>query len=76
MPEKDVQLLFGEETIDLRVPETVSILDMKRVEPLPDPEGAVYTALADPIQSPPLTELAQGRGNACVVISKCLRGDF
>ena len=73
MPEKDARLLFGKETIDLSLPETVSILDMKRVEPLPDPEGAVYRALADPIESPPLTELAQGRGNACVVISDITR---
>jgi nickel-dependent lactate racemase len=73
MPEKDAKLIFGEGTIDLSVPETVSILEMKRVEPLPDPEGAVYTALADPIESPPLTELAQGRENACVVISDITR---
>jgi nickel-dependent lactate racemase len=73
MPEKDAKLLFGEGTIDLSLPETVSILDMKRVEPLPDPEGAVYTALADPIESPPLAELAQGKGNACVVISDITR---
>ena len=73
MPEKDAKLIFGEESIDLSVPETVSILEMKRVEPLPDPEGAVYTALADPIESPPLTELARGRENACVVISDITR---
>jgi nickel-dependent lactate racemase len=73
MPEKNAKLLFGEGTIDLSFPETVSILDMKRVEPLPDPESAVYAALADPIEAPPLTELAQGRGNACVVISDITR---
>jgi nickel-dependent lactate racemase len=73
MPEKDAKLIFGEAAIELRVPETVSILDMKRVEPLPDPEGAVYSALADPIKSPPLKELARGRRNACVVISDITR---
>ena len=73
MPEKDARLIFGKGTIDLRVPEAVSVLEMKRVEPLPDPEGAVYTALADPIESPPLKELAQGRENACVVISDITR---
>jgi nickel-dependent lactate racemase len=73
MPEKDTKLIFGEETIDFRVPEMVSILDMKKVEPLPDPEGAVYKALAEPIESPPLKELAQGRKDACVVISDITR---
>jgi nickel-dependent lactate racemase len=73
MPEREAKLVFGKGTLDLSVPETVSFLDMKRVEPLPDPEGAVYSALADPIRSPPLTELAQGRENACVVISDITR---
>ena len=73
MPKKDAKLIFGEETIDFRVPETVNILEMKKVEPLPDPEGAVYKALANPIESPPLKELAQGRRNACVVISDITR---
>jgi nickel-dependent lactate racemase len=73
MPEKDTKLTFGEGIIDLRIPETVSILDMKRVEPLPDPKGAVYAALAEPIESPPLEELARGKKNACVVISDITR---
>lgn len=73
MPEKYVKLLFGEGNIDLRVLEKVSILDMKKVEPLPDPEGAIYAALAEPIESPPLMELARGRATACVVISDITR---
>jgi nickel-dependent lactate racemase len=73
MREKDAKLTCGEGTVDLRVPQTVSILDMKRVEPLPDPEGSVYKALADPIESLPLKELAGGRKNACVVISDITR---
>ena len=31
MPKKDAKLIFGEETIDFRVPETVTILEMKKV---------------------------------------------
>ena len=73
MPEKEATLTFGEGALDLRVPETVSILDMKIVEPLPDPEGAVYAALSEPIESPPLEEIAKGKKNACVVISDITR---
>jgi nickel-dependent lactate racemase len=73
MPERHAKLLCGEGTVDLGVPETVTVLDMKTVEPLPDPEGAVYKALADPIESPPLKEVARGRKNACVVISDITR---
>lgn len=73
MPEKEAKLIFGKGTIDLSVPERVSILDMEEVQPLTDPEGAVYKALADPVESPPLRELARGRENACVVISDITR---
>lgn len=73
MPEREAKLLCGEGTIDLRVPEAVSVLEMKRVDPLSDPEEAVYGALKYPIQSPPLKELARGRKNACVVISDVTR---
>ncbi|UCF55713.1 MAG: nickel-dependent lactate racemase [Deltaproteobacteria bacterium] len=73
MPERHAKLLCGEGTVDLGVPETVTVLDMKTVEPLLDPEGAVYKALADPIESPPLKEVARGRKNACVVISDITR---
>ncbi len=73
MLEKEAKLIFGKGTIDLSVPERVSILDMEEVQPLTDPEGAVYKALADPVESPPLRELARGRENACVVISDITR---
>ena len=73
MSEQMVKLLCGESTVDLRLPESVNVLAMKPTDPLPDPEGAVCQALADPIESPPLKELARGRKNACVVISDITR---
>ena len=73
MSDKNAKLLFGEETVDLRVPQSATLLEMKPLRGLEDPEGAVYSALADPIESPPLAELAKGRKNACVVISDFTR---
>ncbi len=73
MAEREAKLLCGEGTLDLRVPEAVSILEMKSVDSLSDPEGAVYSALRHPIESPPLNEVARGRKNACVVISDITR---
>jgi nickel-dependent lactate racemase len=73
MAEREVKLLCGEGTVDLCLPESVPALEMKRLGVLPDPEGAVYEALADPIKSPSLIEMARGRGNACVVISDFTR---
>jgi len=69
----DAKLLYGEKTVDLRVPRSATLLEMKPLRGLEDPEGAVYSALADPIESPPLAELAKGRKNACVVISDFTR---
>lgn len=69
----DAKLLYGEKTVDLRVPQSATLLEMKPLNGLSDPEDAVYSALADPIESPPLSELAMGRKNACVVISDFTR---
>jgi nickel-dependent lactate racemase len=73
MPERDIQLLCGEGTADLRLPESVDILKMERLDALSDPVEAVYEALTRPIESPPLRELAHGKKNACVVISDFTR---
>ena len=46
---------------------------MRALDPLADPAGAVREALARPIESPPLAEIAKGRRNACIVISDITR---
>jgi nickel-dependent lactate racemase len=73
MSEKKVNLRFGEITLDLRLPESVRTLEMRDLQPLSEPEKSVYHALADPIESAPLKDLARGRKNACVVISDFTR---
>ena len=73
MAEREVKLLCGEGSVDVSLPESVLALEMKRLNALPDPEGAVYEALADPFICQPLKEMARGRKNACVVISDFTR---
>jgi nickel-dependent lactate racemase len=68
-----VPLLCGRKTVDLELPERVEVLEMKALEALPDPIGALEAALAHPIESPPLAEIASGRKDACVVISDFTR---
>lgn len=68
-----VSLLCGEKTVDLELPKRVDLLEMGPFQGLSDPSGAVQEALSDPIKSPPLTEIARGRKNACVVISDITR---
>ena len=68
-----VKLLCGEGTVDIRIPESVRVLEMQPAKALSDPDGAVRQALTDPIDSPPLKELAGKKKDACVVISDITR---
>jgi len=73
MLKKDVSLLCGEEVVTIEVPEGLAVLEMKPMDPIPDPSAEVYRCLANPVESPALSELAQGRKSACVVISDFTR---
>src|SRR5205823_7602792 len=41
--------------------------------PLADPGGAIAAALANPIGTPPLAQLARGRKNACILVCDITR---
>ncbi len=66
-------LLCGEGRIPLTPPEGALLLEMEDLEPLADPSRAVEEALARPIASPPLEEIARGRKRACLVVSDITR---
>jgi nickel-dependent lactate racemase len=68
-----VGLLCGQKKLDLDIPDSVGVLEMKDLAPLEDPAAAVDRALSHPIESPPLKDLALGKKNACVVISDVTR---
>ena len=61
--------------LDVDIPDRnlTAILSMNPVAPLDDPVEATQDALASPIASPSLAELAQGRKDACVVVSDITR---
>jgi nickel-dependent lactate racemase len=63
----------GHEKVPVVLPPEAEILEPRPMPGLKDPEGAVEAALKDPIDSPPLAELARGRQTACVVISDITR---
>ena len=66
-------LLCGQTELPLQVPASTRILEMMPVPALADPQSAVGEALAAPIASPPVAQLAQGKKTACVVISDFTR---
>ena len=45
------------------------VLEKRPVEPIDDADAALRAALAHPVESPPLQELARGRRDAVIVIS-------
>ena len=70
-----VTLDYGRTGLEVELPDdrVVGPLEIKPAPPLGDPDRAVRNALASPIESPPLSELARGRRNACVVVSDVTR---
>jgi len=70
-----ITLDFHKEGLDVEIPDEnlVAVLEMQETTPLLDPIEATRTALRQPISSLPLRSLAQGRKNACVVVSDITR---
>jgi lactate racemase len=59
--------------VELPAERVVGLLAIRDVPPLADPEGAVAAALAAPIASPPLSQIARGRKDACILICDITR---
>lgn len=53
--------------------ERITLLSAPALPPLADATGAVEQSLAAPLAGPPLSELAQGKTSACVVVSDITR---
>ncbi len=70
-----VEMRYGTGTLPMEIPEVnvVGVLEIAESVPLPDENGAVREAIARPIASPPLAELAGDRESVCIVISDITR---
>jgi len=73
MADQIAKLLYGEKTVELKLPLSIPSPGNETLNALPSPEQAISTALLNPIKSNPLLELARGRKTACVVISDFTR---
>jgi nickel-dependent lactate racemase len=60
-------------TVDLPDDRVVGPLAIRPAPPLPDPAAGVAQALSQPIGSPPLSQVARGRRNACILICDITR---
>jgi lactate racemase len=70
-----IRLDYGRTGLDVDLPDdrVVGPLAIRPAAPLPDPESAIEAALARPIGTPPLAEVARGRRNACVLVCDITR---
>jgi lactate racemase len=70
-----VDLLYGRHgmTVDLPPEAKATVIRKHPMDPIKDPLEAVGKALAHPVQSPPLVELAKGKKSACILICDVTR---
>lgn len=60
---KEIEIVFGQSSLNVKVPPQTEILTMRDLHPLPDPQTAVENALRYPIGAPPLGELVRIKGS-------------
>src|SRR5262245_10086185 len=70
-----VTLDYGRTGLQVELPEdrVIGPLAIRPAAPLSDPEGAIAAALKQPMGSRPLSELARGRKNACILVCDITR---
>jgi lactate racemase len=70
-----LKLDYGRTGLDVTLPDAnlVGPLSIRPAPPLADPQAAILEAMANPIGSRPLAELARGRKDACIVICDITR---
>ena len=66
---RKIRMRFGREGMELRVPESATLLEGKPIPALADPVQAVRQALGSPIGSPPLRDLVRLRRPDSVAIT-------
>src|SRR5919204_3577341 len=70
-----ITLDYGRTGLNVELPDdrVVGPLSIRPAPPLADPEAAIARALAQPIGTPPLAEVARGRKNACILVCDITR---
>src|SRR5262245_36899639 len=70
-----VTLDYGRTGLDVELPDdrVIGPLAIRPAAPLPDPEAAVANALAHPIGTPSLADVARGRKNVCILVCDVTR---
>ncbi len=75
MIDVDIRLLYGKNGYDLSLPADVeaTIIRKPPMDPIADPDRAVREALEHPVGVEPLSRLARGKRNACILVCDITR---
>ena len=70
-----VDLPYARRTLPVRIPDgcEVTVIRKRLMKTLDHPDSALRSAIAAPIEAPPLETLARGRKSACIVICDITR---
>lgn len=70
-----VRLDYGKTGLEVEMPDAnvVGVLELTPAPPIADADAAIRAALAAPRETRPLTEIARGRTNACIVVCDITR---
>ena len=71
----DIELNYGRKKLAVSLPDDLEVTVIRKPDMpvLPDPPGAVRTALEQPVGAKPLAEEARGKSSACIVICDITR---
>ncbi len=72
-PSGRVHLAYGEQGLDVELPDAAVVLQPQQVPRLPDPERAVAEAIERPLGSAPLGELVRPSDRVAIVVSDITR---
>ena len=64
-----VQIPLGRESVSVNVPNLLSIVRPHPCPPVPDDAAAIRHALAHPVGTPPLADIARGKKDAVIVVN-------
>lgn len=70
-----VRLDYGKAGLEVELPDAnvAGVLSLRETQAVEDPQGAVREALHNPIGTLPLSDIARGRKNACIVVCDITR---
>jgi len=71
----NVELAYSRGVLPVRLPDgcDVTVLRKQPMQPLADPQAEMAAAYAQPVDGPPLAQLARGRASACILICDITR---